>query len=247
MLSAPNHFSPLSSQLQHEWLGLDSQKFRAAERVHFTPKDMLKTVEGVDLPFLGRKHFTPTYGTVKHEKLGLKVFPTIQNRQTDLTDLKSLQKLAYVPAQKKVSSKLQTSSQFFKTEKNRSLIMPSTFVNMKSMRVTSSIKQDINGYTVKEDFFRPQEEQTGPKTQKFVMKTFGNNTYMPAWKEKEIRQERFDEVNSVKDLARWEKINAVDNVSRIRIIGDLGNSPRQDDAKKFAPTNGYQVKKIRIA
>jgi hypothetical protein len=74
--------APAQFASQPEWHGLTSSKFREPEKKHFVPNDMMKTIEGADDQFLGRKHYTPTYGTVMKEKLGLKVFPDRQNRGT---------------------------------------------------------------------------------------------------------------------------------------------------------------------
>jgi len=65
-----------------DWKGINSSKFGYPQRVHFESKDVMKTVEGVDLPFLGRRHFTPTYSGVRKEKICLKVFPDVHNKQS---------------------------------------------------------------------------------------------------------------------------------------------------------------------
>jgi hypothetical protein len=75
----------LGGPSSQDWMGIDSDKFRHGSRKHYDSKDMLKTIEGVDLPFLGRKHFDSTYGTVKKSKLCLRPFPQ-QNRESTPID-----------------------------------------------------------------------------------------------------------------------------------------------------------------
>jgi len=65
-----------------EWKGLTSDKFRYPERQHFAPKDMMKTIEGADISFLGRKHYEPAYGTPTHQKFCLRPFPNLQNGES---------------------------------------------------------------------------------------------------------------------------------------------------------------------
>lgn len=72
----------LHAKTTAEWNGITSDKFRYAERIHFPPKDMMKTIEGADIPFLGRKHFDPTYGAPTHPKLCLRPFPELQNKES---------------------------------------------------------------------------------------------------------------------------------------------------------------------
>jgi len=75
----------LGGESRQDWLGIQSDKFGYGTRKHYDSKDMLKTIEGVDLPFLGRKHFDATYGAVKKSKLCLKPFPQ-QNRESTPID-----------------------------------------------------------------------------------------------------------------------------------------------------------------
>jgi len=42
----------------------------------------MKSIEGVDLPFLGRKHYVPQYGTPVHGKYCLRPFPHLQNNES---------------------------------------------------------------------------------------------------------------------------------------------------------------------
>lgn len=75
----------LGGESRQDWQGVESDKFRHGSRKHYDSKDMLKTIEGVDQPFLGRKHFEPGYGTVKKSKLCLKPFAE-QNRESTPVD-----------------------------------------------------------------------------------------------------------------------------------------------------------------
>jgi hypothetical protein len=71
-----------------DWKGINSSKFGYPQKVHFESKDMMKTVEGVDVPFLGRKHFTPTYSGVRKDKICLKTFPDVHNKQSGTNEPK---------------------------------------------------------------------------------------------------------------------------------------------------------------
>jgi len=82
MTSVSQDIIYMSGESNQQWQGVTSDKWRYAERKHYAPKDMMKTIEGVDLPFLGRKHFTPTNSGVRQEKLCLKPFPEVHNRQS---------------------------------------------------------------------------------------------------------------------------------------------------------------------
>jgi len=122
-------------QITHEWDGLNSSKFGYSERVHYEPRDMLKTLQGSDFPPTGRKHFEPAYGTVMQDKICLRVFPTVHNIQSSLDEPKSLSKLAYVAPPKKLFLKLNgVSPSFFKPPRIKSLVRPQTFNGIRGTR-----------------------------------------------------------------------------------------------------------------
>lgn len=84
-----------------EWGGASSDKFGYAERKHYGSRDMLKQIEGVDLPFLGRKHFTPTYGAPKNMNTSIKTFPSLINNESVRGELLVKTKKEFNPTIKK--------------------------------------------------------------------------------------------------------------------------------------------------
>jgi len=166
-----------------DWRGLTSAKFGHPQRVHFSPRDMLKgTIEGLDDPVRGRRYFEPKYGTPMQERKYVRTFPNLHNKESDMTDLTSLQKLAYVPHQKKIIE-IKNGSMSTKRSWNKSLVMPASFNGIKHMRETS-------GWNT------PKETLPTIKTRR------AHNTMN--WKEKERLRESLNEIYSVRDLNKWE-------------------------------------------
>jgi len=79
------------------WEGITSEKFSFAERKHFAPRDMLKKLEAVELPPLGRKHFVPQYGSPLPFRSGLRVFKDNQNCRSPGQHLQIKTKPEFVP------------------------------------------------------------------------------------------------------------------------------------------------------
>ena len=79
------------------WEGFLSEKFSLPERKHFPPRDMLKKLEAVELPPLGRKHFTPKYGSPQPFRSGLRVFQDNQNCRSPGKDLQIKTRQEFVP------------------------------------------------------------------------------------------------------------------------------------------------------
>jgi len=172
-----------------EWGGLESSKFGYAERVHFEPRDMLKTLQGSDFPPTGRKHFEPTYGEVMEERIGLQVFPTIHNIQTKLDEPKSLSKLAYVAPPKKIFNKLNgVSPSFFKPSRIKSLVRPQTFNGIRSTRQeVMAVRKDLTTA----GSLTARTNQSSIRVVKLD------------WKQKEKIQARQSEINEVENLNHW--------------------------------------------
>jgi hypothetical protein len=218
-MKSTDHLIPLGAGSKQDWASVTSCKFNYAERKHYESRDMMKTIQGVDVPFLGRKHFSPIYGTVAKEKLCLKVFPSIHNKQSDLTDLTSLQKLAYAPSKKKISNKYQTyTSSFFKSSKNKSLVMPSSFVSMKTLKSQSKEnKESEHLISLSHKTFKP----------------FNHNIYKPSWKDKEKIEERLEDVNGVRELSKWENINCPETTSRFKSNMEFEKNYRTQESGKY--------------
>ncbi|KAL4468343.1 hypothetical protein ABPG72_010744 [Tetrahymena utriculariae] len=93
---------PINTHSAMEWNGLHPQKFSGSRR-HIRPQDQLNGYEGAPLPLLGRKHFESKFSAVGEYKPHIKVFPSVSNKTTDLSNLTigGLKKIPYVPPQRK--------------------------------------------------------------------------------------------------------------------------------------------------
>jgi len=93
--------APAKFATQPEWHGSHSNKFREPEKKHYPSNDMMKTIEGADAQFLGRKHYAPTYGSVGHEQNGIKCFPDVHNRNTKEDMMAVKTKSQFTPSEKR--------------------------------------------------------------------------------------------------------------------------------------------------
>lgn len=187
-------FRPMTAGAKAEWQGHTPQKFKSLGRVHFPPRDLLKTLEGMDSPVHGKKHFLPTFGQPIEERICLRTFPKIHNKGSDMSEPKSLLKLAYVPPGKKISAKLITNNThtagFFKTSSNKSLIRPASFVSIRATKEGGS----LTNLNTKETLLK----NGSTVSVKHVTRTQVN------WKEKDRVRERMEDIQGVRELNEWE-------------------------------------------
>jgi len=219
-METPNYsIRPATVGYQSEWQGLTSKKFDAAERVHFAPRDMMKTIEGMDLPFLGRKHFQPFFGKPMEENLSLKTFPKIHNKESDMSALKSLQKLAYAPPPKKISKKLITnlSNTSLKVTKGTSLIRPASFVSIREKPMDKQTESNHSQNYVKNTV----AGGTSAKEATFFSTKGHTAANKLSWEERDRIQERMNDVMSVKSLSEWEDLKFAELQSKLKLMDRL--------------------------
>jgi len=175
---------PTSPVSRIDWNGASPQKFRLSERLHFIPKDLLRSVEASDASHRGRRHFSSKPVSPEREfSAGIRVFPEVSNRQTDTSNFSSFGKLAYVNPQKKMLWKLKVSAaEALKQIKAKSLVMPPSFSSIKEQ------KKERNSLV-----FGPPRNAKARQTPQRLN-----------WRERERVEEKNDDMRNVKDLTRWE-------------------------------------------
>ena len=231
MTQTARNLVPLSIDSKADWFGIEPNRFRYTERAHFASKDLLKTIEGHDHKFLGKKHFEPKFGETIKERICLRVFPDIHNKETDLNNLKTLNKLAYVPPKKKVGLKLAgTQSSFFKKTKNRSMIMPDSFISMKNMR--SQYIEQPNQYR----FFG--EDRRHPIAINTTRSHHTSNTLN--WKDKDRVEEKTEEIKIVADLFEWEAKTMRQAVLTARVRDEMQKSSRRSDKGNYTERKRFE-------
>ena len=93
---------PMATQSKLEWEGFESKRFSFPERKHYDSHDVMKIIQGRDLPFLGRKHYEGFNTTAKDDKCSVKTFPHIHNRDSvSQGGISTVKKIEYIPTQRK--------------------------------------------------------------------------------------------------------------------------------------------------
>lgn len=184
------------------WEGIGSKKFRYPERQHFASRDMLKTLHAAERKFLGRKHFTLKHGSSSDMRGGLRVFPTLHNKTTNLNDVTSFKKLAYIPPQKNHLPKLHGYADLLKKPVNKSMIMPPSFVSMKKSGVKTDDKfADYQHVNIEEN--ERDKERSKSLTNVSPAKSYAV-AHKLNWRDRDRMMERADEIKNVSSLANWE-------------------------------------------
>jgi hypothetical protein len=97
---------PVDPHSTLNWEGLHPERFNYNQKKHYESKDEMKSIQGKDVPLMGRRHFDPTFGLPKQSKYCMKVYPDKMNRESARADeAHNVKKIEYIPVQKRYGHK----------------------------------------------------------------------------------------------------------------------------------------------